>query len=159
MTSPATFAQYAVAILMVAAVSACGNLPVQTAYNAPDGHTGQQIVAAAEHVLGAPYRYGGSSPRGFDCSGLVQFAYAQAGITVPRTSQDQLRAAEPVDLAFAQPGDVLFFRLTGRKVSHVAIYAGDNLFIHSPSSGKRVSYASLDNDYWHDHLLRVGRLY
>lgn len=114
-------------------------------------------VAAASRVAGAPYRYGGHTPLGFDCSGLVFYAYNQAGIAVPRTTDAQLRSARNVPLDELRPGDVLFFELSGSKVSHVGIYTGGGSFIHAPSSGKKVSYSSLESEYWRYHLISAGR--
>lgn len=115
------------------------------------------VIGTARKMLGAPYRYGGASPAGFDCSGLVRYAYRSVGIRVPRTSSEQFRQAERVTLQGLQPGDLLFFRLSPPKISHVAIYDHDGRFIHAPSPGKRVSYASLDNPYWRKHLVGAGR--
>jgi len=121
--------------------------------------TGGQLVALAQQQLGKPYRYGGSAPSGFDCSGLVYYVYRQAGLKVPRTSRDQYRLARKLQREEMGPGDLLFFTLSPPKVSHVGIYVSDNLFIHAPSSGKGVAYASLAEDYWRQHLVGFGRLY
>jgi murein DD-endopeptidase len=129
--------------------------PSRTTFPAGDG--GDPVVAAAAGMLGAPYRYGGSTPRGFDCSGLVYYAHHQVGIPVPRTTGAQLDRARPVPLVDVRPGDVLFFELDGRKVSHVGIYAGAGNFIHAPSSGKSVSYASLRSAFWSSRLTGAGR--
>ena len=126
--------------------------PTKTAVRAP-----LTVVTAARSVLGAPYRYGGASTNGFDCSGLVSYAYRSVGIAVPRSSSEQFRQSIRVPLQNLQSGDLLFFRLNPPKVSHVAIYDRDGRFIHAPSSGKRVSYASLDNPYWRKHLVAAGR--
>lgn len=116
-------------------------------------------VAVAEQMLGKPYRYGGASPeRGFDCSGLVYYAYRRAGITLPRTSETQYRNAFKVSADNLKQGDLLFFRIEG-KVSHVGIYIGGDTFLHAPSSGKAVSYGSLSNPYWQEHLLSAGRVF
>lgn len=117
-------------------------------------HPGLSIAAS---LIDRPYHYGGSSPRGFDCSGLVYYAYGKAGIRVPRTTQAQYRHARQVPVSRPQPGDLLFFRLGGTPIAHVGIYAGNDRFIHAPSRGKRVSYASLNNAYWQTRLLAVGR--
>ncbi len=119
---------------------------------------GDHAVTVARAMLGTPYRYGGSDTTGFDCSGLVYYAYRQAGVDVPRTSTQQYRATRKVPLSLLQPGDLLFFRLSPPKISHVGIYTGDDQFIHAPSSGKQVCYASLDNDYWRKHLVAAGRV-
>jgi cell wall-associated NlpC family hydrolase len=123
----------------------------------PGVYDGDAVVAAAAGVVGAPYRYGGSSPRGFDCSGLVYYAHRQAGISVPRTTQAQLRRARPVSLDQLRNGDLLFFELEGKKVSHVGIYAGAGRFIHAPSSGKRVSYANWQSPFWRNRMMGAGR--
>lgn len=115
------------------------------------------VLAMARNMLGTPYRYGGADPSGFDCSGLVSYVYRSAGIRVPRTSQEQYRQSFPVATDQLQAGDLLFFRLRPPKISHVAIYEGEGRFIHAPSSGKRVSYASLENPYWKQHLIGAGR--
>lgn len=120
---------------------------------------GARITASALAQLGRPYRYGGSSPAGFDCSGLVQFAHAAAGIRVPRTTDDQHDAARGVKLDKLAPGDVLFFRIDSRKVSHVAIYTGDGRFVHAPDSGKVVEMRRLDEPYYRARVVGAGRLY
>lgn len=121
----------------------------------------QEIVAAALDMIGVPYRYGGTSPRrGFDCSGLVQYAHRQAGFEVPRTTGQQYRAMIPVPRAALQPGDLVFFRIRGpRLISHVGIYLGNGKFVHAPSTGKRVSIASLRDHYWRRHYAAAGRMF
>lgn len=109
-------------------------------------------------MLGAPYRYGGSGPRGFDCSGLVYYSYRKAGIAVPRTTGAQYRQSQRVKLSALQPGDLIFFRISRERFSHVGIYAGDGRFIHAPSSGKRVSYALLTDPYWKARVVGAGRV-
>lgn len=123
----------------------------------PPSTAAPTVIGTARQMLGAPYRYGGTSPGGFDCSGLVNYAYRSAGIRIPRTSSEQFQQSNRVSLQDLQPGDLLFFRLSPPKISHVAIYDRDGRFIHAPSSGKRVSYASLDNPYWRKHLVGAGR--
>jgi murein DD-endopeptidase len=117
-----------------------------------------KVVAVATSQLGAPYSYGGSKPGGFDCSGLVEYSYAKAGLVVPRTSFEQYRAAKPVDISEAKPGDLLFFRYD-QKISHVAIYLGEDRFIHAPSTGKLVSVASLRDPHYQAHFVRAGKMY
>jgi len=129
--------------------------PVEVGSPARDA--GRLALDAARSMLGVAYRYGGTGPRGFDCSGLVQYAYAQAGLKLPRTSQDIFRASQLVNPANLQAGDLVFFTISSKKIAHVGIYADHNRFIHAPSSGKGVSYASLKNPYWKDRLVAVGR--
>jgi len=116
----------------------------------------QQVVRTALQALGTPYRYGGNRPQqGFDCSGLVQYSHAAAGIRVPRVTAQQRRHARPVSPARLRPGDLLFFELDG-KGRHVGIYLGNNQFIHAPSSGKRVSRSRIDRPYWRERLVATG---
>jgi len=89
-------------------------------------------------LKGVPYRYGGSTPRGFDCSGFTSYVYRQAGVHIPRTASAQRRAARYISRSSARPGDLVFFHHGGR-VYHVGIYAGGNRVLHSPRPGKRVS--------------------
>lgn len=120
----------------------------------------QTVLRTAHAVLGHPYRYGGRHPRqGFDCSGLVYYTHQQAGVTLPRTSHAQFVASTPVARKALQPGDLVFFRITRRKISHVGIYIGDNRFIHAPSSGKQVTTASMSDPYWAKRFVRGGRFY
>jgi cell wall-associated NlpC family hydrolase len=121
----------------------------------------QQVIAAAMKMIGVPYRYGGTSPRrGFDCSGLVQYAHRQAGLNVPRTTRQLYQAIIPVPRAALQPGDLVFFRIRGpRYISHVGIYLGKGEFIHAPSTGKRVSIANLNDHYWRRHYAAGGRIF
>lgn len=144
-------------------VSACAPFQAETRPTASGGTVvpaPSPIVEAARAQMGVPYRYGGSSPtQGFDCSGLVSWVYAQQGIRVPRTAAQQFAAATPVAERNLQPGDLVFFRLAGPKaeVSHVGIYAGAGRFVHAPQSGRRVSEATLDDEYYRPRLAGFGR--
>lgn len=120
---------------------------------------GERVADTALTQLGRPYRYGGSTPEGFDCSGLVRFAYLAQGITVPRTTGEQFRAAQAVKIGKLTPGDLLFFRIDGKTVSHVAIYAGDGRFVHAPQTGKPVETRAMDDPWYRDRLVRAGRLH
>lgn len=115
------------------------------------------ILAAAQRALGTPYRFGGNSPSGLDCSGLVEMAYAAAGIPVPRTADDQFRALPAASRA--RPGDLLFFDIAGRgKASHVGIYRGDGQMIHAPGRGRQVELAPVEIDYWQERFLGAARV-
>lgn len=111
-----------------------------------------RLVDVTLAQVGVPYRYGGDSRSGFDCSGLVQYAHADIGIAVPRTTKEQWRQGRPVSRGQMMPGDLLFFELGWRKARHVGIYIGDGTFVHAPSSGKHVSQASVDGRYWQRHF-------
>jgi len=110
----------------------------------------------ALNQVGVPYRYGGSTPSGFDCSGLVHFSYANAGKFIPRTTSGLWADLAPVETRHMQTGDLLFFSISG-KMSHVGMYLGDGRFVHAPSSGKVVSIESLESDYYRKALIRAGR--
>ncbi|TWE11691.1 cell wall-associated NlpC family hydrolase [Rudaeicoccus suwonensis] len=98
------------------------------------------IVAIAERYLGTPYVYGGESPSGFDCSGLTQYVYAQAGISIPRTATAQMDAATLVSTP--QPGDLVFFG-SGSYAYHVGIYIGNGMMIAAPRPGTVVQIQSI----------------
>jgi cell wall-associated NlpC family hydrolase len=129
---------------------------VSAATQAP-ATVGERAAAAALRQVGVAYRYGGSSPAGFDCSGLVQYAYRQAGRKLPRTTGQLWDLARMVTYDDLEAGDLLFFRFDG-KMSHVGIYVGDEQFVHAPSTGRSVSVESLDAEYYRRALMRAGRL-
>lgn len=157
------------ALLIAAALAGCAGAPRQPPRPAeratavapaprPELSLGSAVAELAVGMVGARYRYGGADPaEGFDCSGLVYYAYTQAGFRVPRTSREQFRAAHKIALDRAGPGDLIFFQ-DQAKLSHVAIYLGDRQFVHAPASGQRVSVASIDSPYYQQHLVGVGRL-
>jgi len=118
----------------------------------------ERAVQTAASMVGKPYKYGGSNPAGFDCSGLVQFSFRQAGVSVPRSTEEQRRAARKVRASDLQPGDLLFFDQEGKKHSHVGIYVGRGEFVHAPSSGKRVRRDPVGSPYWQKHLSEVRRI-
>lgn len=145
------------ASLALLMLSACG----MTLHRSVDsGAVRAKVVEIAREMLGTPYRYGGESPRhGFDCSGLVQYAYQQAGLEIARTTGQQYRQVQAIPSNFLRPGDLVFFSTKfNRFVSHVGIYLGNNRFIHAPSSGKTVSVANLRDPYWRRHFASAGRL-
>jgi cell wall-associated NlpC family hydrolase len=102
------------------------------------------LVETSRTYLGVPYLWGGTTARGFDCSGLAMAVYRLNGLQLPRTSREQYEAGTPVPLNRIRPGDLLFFAPGGRgAVSHVAIYAGNDTFIHAPGRGRRISLEQL----------------
>jgi cell wall-associated NlpC family hydrolase len=116
--------------------------PVEFATPAPVVSTGQRIVDAASTRVGSPYVWGATGPSSFDCSGLTSWAYKEAGISIPRTSQAQIGGGTQVAKADLQPGDIVAFY---DGASHVGLYAGNGQVVHSPSSGSSVHYAPLDS--------------
>ena len=116
---------------------------------------------AADHALtmvGKPYRYGGNTPKGFDCSGLVQYSYGRVGVKLPHGTRSLLQMSHPVSRNKLQRGDLVFFTQEGRKSSHVALYLGSGRFVHSPSSGKNVYVAGFNELYWQRHFTEARRL-
>jgi len=132
----------------------------QTAGYAPEptptqADRGQRVVELAQQQVGVPYLYGGRTPNGFDCSGLVYYVYGKLGVSVPRTALAQYDHTRRVALADLKPGDMVFF--FGGDIMHVGIYVGDGWFIHAPETGKPVAGAWLNVGYWHDHFYGAGR--
>ena len=103
---------------------------------------GERVVALAKQQLGTPYEWGGESPGGFDCSGLLQWAYGQVGIDLPRVSNDQAKAGRAVSAAEARPGDLVFFE-RGR-VDHIGMYAGGGQWVVAPKTGDVVKLQDVD---------------
>ncbi len=108
----------------------------------------EDLVRTAERYIGVNYRFGGSNIFGFDCSGFVCQVYKKNRLNLPRTARSQYNGGKKLNIKIAGPGDLVFFRIDNKKIDHVGIITGDGRFVHSPSKGKKVSYARLDNPYW-----------
>lgn len=119
---------------------------------------GDEIALRAMAQLGKAYRYGGADLEGFDCSGLVYFIHQELGLVAPRTAQQQFNAATPIQRARLEPGDLVFFRFSGTRISHVGIYAGNGRFVHAPQTGRNIELKSLDDAYYAKHFAGAGRL-
>lgn len=143
-----------VPLLLAALLAACGGGTTVRV----DPETRHRIVLDALGQVGRPYHYGGSTPDGFDCSGLVQYVFAQSGITLPRTTREQHSAGDEIDVDDIEPGDLLFYRFESGKVDHVAIYLGDGEAIHAPARGRAVIVASVDLPYWKKHFVDAVRV-
>jgi cell wall-associated NlpC family hydrolase len=123
------------------------------------------VVATATAVMGRPYEYGGTGEDGggFDCSGLIQYAYAHHGVNLPRTSAEQAREGKSVkkDPSTLRPGDLLTFSNRGGPVTHIGLYVGHGRFIHSATRGVQVSALSADDPYgrwWYTRWVGVRRI-
>lgn len=143
-------------LLIVACAGSPTDVPEAARTSSPRTLAEQAAVVAVRQV-GVPYRYGGSSSAdGFDCSGLVYFAYSRAGKTVPRTTTGLWRQLRPVAADDLRAGDVLFFDIEG-KASHVGLYIGSRRFVHAPSSGREVTIGDLDSAFYRQAFVRGGR--
>jgi cell wall-associated NlpC family hydrolase len=144
----------AFAVAAALAISACAGHRA----TAPGNAAAARAARLAVSMVGAPYRYGGESPRGFDCSGLVYYTYRRAGIDIPRTTSAQFHAVHRLGSTPLHPGDLLFFNIEAKPRAHVGLYIGGGRFVHAPSSGKRVRISSLNNPYWRRRFYAAGRV-
>jgi cell wall-associated NlpC family hydrolase len=131
--------------------SAARTSPRHGSHAAPAGST---VLAVAARYVGIPYRYGGTTPRGFDCSGFTGYVYRQFGISLPRTANEQMLATRRISRSQARRGDLVFF-VSGGRAYHAGIYAGRNLMYDSPRSGKTLQRREI----WSSDVIftRVGR--
>ncbi|AQQ60493.1 hydrolase [Helicobacter bilis] len=118
----------------------------------------KNIAKDAHQYIGVPYKWGGTTSSGFDCSGLVRAVYRLNGLTLPRTSIEQYGSGKFVAKNNLKVGDLVFFTNNGKQVNHVGIYIGNNQFIHAPGKGKKVTIANLNTNYW-VKAYRGGRTY
>ena len=124
-----------------------------------DGSIGSSVAQMARSQVGSRYRAGGTTPSGFDCSGLIWWVYRQHGISVPRVTDAQAKAGSGVSRSAMRPGDILVFDTNrGRTGLHTGIYIGNGRFVHSPTSGKRVREDPISMEYWDKRLIRVRRI-
>lgn len=117
-----------------------------------------QIISVAKKSIGIPYKWGGTTPAGFDCSGFTRYVFASQNITLPRVSIDQYGVGTPVSFSNLIPGDLVFFNLTsGKQVNHVGIYIGNNEFISATSSKGVAIYGF--TPYWTKAYVGAKRVY
>ena len=116
------------------------------------------VISLALSLQGTPYRYGGSDPSGFDCSGFVQWVFAQQGLALPREVKDQYRAGDEIDSGDILPGDLVFFETVSNGASHVGIALGGGEFVHAPSSRGVVRIERLTSSYWADRWVGARRI-
>ncbi|MGI6030492.1 MAG: SH3 domain-containing protein [Eubacteriales bacterium] len=121
---------------------------------------GEEAVALAKQFLGVPYVYGGSSPNGFDCSGLIYYVYKQLGVTLNRSSAAQFSNGTAVDRDSLLPGDLVFFYNKGTStIGHVGMYVGNDQFIHAPQPGDVVKIVSLDSANYPQRYAGAKRIF
>lgn len=116
-----------------------------------------RVIASSMDYIGVPYVFGGTSPYGFDCSGYVQYVFANAGISLPRTADVQYEVGTPISTTDLVSGDLVFFSTYTYGASHVGIYLGENKFIHA-SSSRGVTIDSLGSSYWSSHYIGARRI-
>jgi cell wall-associated NlpC family hydrolase len=120
--------------------------------------SGYELSGTALTLRGAPYRNGGADPSGFDCSGFVWYVFAQHGVALPRTVQDQFQSGGDVAASDLQPGDLVFFSTTSPGASHVGIVIGGDSFVHAPSSSGVVRVERLGSTYWSSRFIGAKRI-
>jgi len=141
--------QKILALLLITLLAGCQSAgPGRSAHFS--GSSTNEITSYALSLQGTPYKYGGNSPStGFDCSGFVSHVYKHTlGKSLPRSSEAISRVGVAEKASALKPGDLVFFNTLHKSYSHVGIYLGEGQFIHAPSSGKAVSIASMDEEYW-----------
>lgn len=120
--------------------------------------SGKKVVYTAKSYIGVPYRFGGSSPKGFDCSGFTSYVYKRYGYKLPRRAKDQMKTGLYVPKKKLRPGDLVFFKVSYYGSYHVGIYTGGGKFIHAPRSGKRVEVQRLDKGYYKKKYITARRI-
>jgi cell wall-associated NlpC family hydrolase len=132
--------------------------PPRIAESSPVDAPGPMALASALDLRGVPYRNGGSDPSGFDCSGLVQWVFAQNGRALPREVREQYHVGREVEADEVQPGDLLFFDTGSRPASHVGIALDRESFVHAPSSNGVVRVERYTSNYWSRRYVGARRV-
>jgi cell wall-associated NlpC family hydrolase len=136
---------------------------VTTAPDAPKspvapGPRAAAVVETALRLRGVPYRNGGSDPKGFDCSGLVQYVFAQHGVALPRGVREQMQFGGEVRLAGLERGDLIFFAIAAKEPSHVGMAIGGDEFVHAPSARGVVRVEKFSAPYWARRIVAIRRI-
>ncbi len=145
-------------------------IKVKPAVNAPTSSTlapygqtfitktqGAQIVSTAKTLMGISYVFGGTTPSGFDCSGLLQYVFKMNGVTIPRLADEQYNLGRKAQKNQLTAGDLVFFTTYTSGVSHCGIYVGDGKFLHA-SSSRGVTISSLNDEYWRARFVGAKKL-
>lgn len=129
--------------------------PMEPGRGTADGYA---LSGVALSLRGAPYRDGGDTPSGFDCSGFVKYVYEQNGVAMPRQVRDQYKLGTSVSRDYLAPGDLVFFSTVAPGASHVGIMIGGDQFVHAPSERGVVRVESLSQDYWARRFIGARRV-
>lgn len=135
-----------------------GTVGVLSPPETPQDGSAAALVGTALGLLGVPYRNGGADLAGFDCSGFTQYVFWQHGVPLPREVRDQFQVGASIRQHKVAPGDLIFFRTTDRRPSHVAIALDDTSFVHAPTSEGVVRVERLDSAYWSRRFAGVRRI-
>jgi cell wall-associated NlpC family hydrolase len=154
-------------VLLAALASACASsggtprpFPGSVRAPVPDttGADRQTLVEDALALRGTPYRWGGSDPSGFDCSGFVQYVFARHGVSLPRETSEQFRVGRNIKRSEMQPGDLVFFSTVAKGASHVGLVISEGQFVHAPSERGVVRVDRVDTRYWSLRFVGARRL-
>jgi cell wall-associated NlpC family hydrolase len=152
-------------IVMLVALAGCAGTRTPADFSSLH-HTPKQsltsvqkdVIQTALSLLGTPYRFGGTTPEGFDCTGFVDYVYRKSvSMTLPRESHDLVQAGKLVSVAELHPADIVYFKIELQRPLHIGIYLGDGKFIHAPSRRGKVNIQNLSQDYWKSRYLGARR--
>ncbi|MGB3942427.1 MAG: C40 family peptidase [Candidatus Manganitrophaceae bacterium] len=119
----------------------------------------EKVIRTARAFIGTPYRFGGTTPKGFDCSGFITYVFRRAvGLTLPRTTQDIVERGSSITVSELKPADLVYFEIDGPAQLHIGIYLGKGKFIHAPRSKGRVNIQDLRLDYWRSRYIGARRI-
>ncbi|WP_084137469.1 C40 family peptidase [Paenibacillus pasadenensis] len=122
-----------------------------------DKSASSELIDSVDEVIGTPYKWGGTTVKGFDCSGFILHIFNQFDVKLPRTSKSQAEVGNKVDKEELREGDLVFFNTSGRGISHAGIYIGEGKFAHS-SSSKGVTISKLSDDYYEKRYVTARRV-